>query len=68
MRIRFLKPYLLFAVGDETDMDAPVATLLCERKVAEELKPSSPEAATVEPGERAVHKRPKRRRKGKRNG
>lgn len=35
MKIKFLKPYGMYGVGDKADLPSPIAELLIQRKVAE---------------------------------
>ena len=65
MKIRFIKPAGLHAVGDVIDPDPPVAHLLIQRGVAvpAEAQEQEPETAAVAPPEKAVRKRGRPRKK-----
>jgi len=68
--IRFLKQYRLCSVGQVAEMDSPVADLLIQRGFAEAVEAAKRtvggdvEAATRQPAEAAVRKRPRKRKAG----
>lgn len=60
-RIRFLRAYRIWGKGDVAELTHPIAELFVLRKIAEWVEPV-PECATVEAPEKAVARRPRKRK------